>query len=276
MFDTPQAYFCQNPDGRIFFAIPYEDDFTLIGTTDADHKGSLDDIHATAEEIDYICASAAAYFKQTITAADVLYSFAGVRPLVDDGSGKPETASRGYHFELDVDADETAPILSVFGGKITTYRHLAESAVERLSKHLAILKGESWTLRQPLPGGDFPIDGIERLTQDIQRAYPYVPEFLVHRWVRSYGTLIHSILSDAGLSASGSLADLGADFGHGLYAVEVNYLISREWARSAEDILWRRSKLGLRFAQAETQKLEDYVHATLHKNNFSGTESFPA
>jgi glycerol-3-phosphate dehydrogenase len=276
MFDTPQAYFCQNPDGRIFFAIPYEDDFTLIGTTDADHKGSLDDIHATAEEIDYICASAAAYFKQTITAANVLYSFAGVRPLVDDGSGKPETASRGYHFELDVDADETAPILSVFGGKITTYRHLAESAVERLAKHLAVLKGESWTLRQPLPGGDFPIDGIERLTQDVQSAYPYVPEFLVHRWVRSYGTLIHSILSGAGLSASGSLADLGTDFGHGLYAVEVNYLISREWARSAEDILWRRSKLGLRFAEAETQKLEDYVHATLHKIYFNDTESFPA
>lgn len=276
MFDTPQAYFCQNPDGRIFFAIPYEDDFTLIGTTDADHKGSLDDIHATAEEIDYICASAGVYFKQTITSADVLYSFAGVRPLVDDGSGKPETASRGYHFELDVDSNETAPLLSVFGGKITTYRHLAESAVERLAKHLTVLKGEGWTLSQPLPGGDFPIDGVGRLVQDIQRIYPYLPEVLVHRWVRSYGTLTHSILSGAGLSASGTLSDLGTDFGHGLYAIEVNYLINREWARSAEDILWRRSKLGLRFSKAETQKLADYVHATLRKDNFKDTESFPA
>ena len=271
MFDTPQAYFCQNPDGRIFFAIPYEDDFTLIGTTDADHKGSLDDIHATAEEIDYICASAAAYFKQTVTAADVLYSFAGVRPLVDDGSGKPETASRGYHFELDVGADETAPILSVFGGKITTYRHLAESVVERLSKHLAILNGESWTLRQPLPGGDFPIDGANRLAQDIQGEHAYLPASLVHRWVRSYGTKARSFLSTAS-----ALADLGTDFGHGLYAVEVDYLVDHEWAQSAEDILWRRSKLGLRFAEVETRKLQDYVNAVLQKNNFSDTESFPA
>jgi glycerol-3-phosphate dehydrogenase len=265
MFDTPQAYFCQNPDGRIFFAIPYEDDFTLIGTTDADHKGSLDDIHATAEEIDYICASAGAYFKQAITAADVLYSFAGVRPLVDDGSGKPETASRGYHFELDVDADDAAPILSVFGGKITTYRHLAESAVERLAAHLPMLKGESWTLRQPLPGGDFPIDGANRLANDIQSEYPYLPDTLIHRWVRSYGTLIRSILSGVG-----TLADLGTDFGHGLYAVEVNYFMDREWARSAEDILWRRSKLGLRFSSAEIQKLEEYIKARLEQDDIGG------
>jgi glycerol-3-phosphate dehydrogenase len=254
MFDTPQAYFCQNPDGRIFFAIPYEDDFTLIGTTDADHQGSLDDIHATAEEIAYICASAGAYFKQAITAADVLYSFAGVRPLVDDGSGKPETASRGYHFELDVDAYETAPILSVFGGKITTYRHLAESAVDRLSSYLAVLKGESWTLRQPLPGGDFPIDGAHHLALDIQREHAYLPAALVHRWVRSYGTKTRSFLSNVS-----AFADLGTDFGHGLYAVEADYLVEHEWAQSAEDILWRRSKLGLRFNTEEAQTLEDYV-----------------
>ena len=122
MFNTPQAYFCQNPDGRIFFAIPYEDDFTLIGTTDADHDGPLDNITATPEEIAYICESAGTYFKQRLTPADVIYGYAGVRPLVDDGSGKPETASRGYHFDFDADTDGTAPILSVFGGKITTYR----------------------------------------------------------------------------------------------------------------------------------------------------------
>lgn len=254
MFDTPQAYFCQNPDGRIFFAIPYEDDFTLIGTTDADHKGSLDDIHATREEIDYICESAGAYFKQPITAADVLYSFAGVRPLVDDGSGKPETASRGYHFELDVDGNETAPILSVFGGKITTYRHLAESAVEKLAAHLPMLKGESWTLREPLPGGDFPIDGTAELAGKILGEHPYLPAALVHRWVRSYGTKVTIILS-----SSSTVADLGADFGHGLYAVEIDYLIENEWARSAEDVLWRRSKLGLRFTAAEVQTLQTYI-----------------
>ena len=254
MFDTPQAYFCQNPDGRIFFAIPYEDDFTLIGTTDADHKGSLDDINATADEIDYICASAGAYFKQPITRADVLYSFAGVRPLVDDGSGKPETASRGYHFEIDVDANETAPILSVFGGKITTYRHLAESAVRELSAHLPILKGDSWTLGQPLPGGDFPINGAANLANDIKREHPYLPEALVHRWVRSYGTNARLIV----LNAS-SLANLGVDFGYDLYAREVDYLIDCEWAQSAQDILWRRSKLGLRFSAEETVQLEAFV-----------------
>jgi glycerol-3-phosphate dehydrogenase len=184
----------------------------------------------------------------------VLYSFAGVRPLVDDGSGKPETASRGYHFELDVDAYETAPILSVFGGKITTYRHLAESAVDRLSSYLAVLKGESWTLRQPLPGGDFPIDGAHHLALDIQREHAYLPAALVHRWVRSYGTKTRSFLSNVS-----AFADLGTDFGHGLYAVEADYLVEHEWAQSAEDILWRRSKLGLRFNTEEAQTLEDYV-----------------
>ena len=262
MFDTPQAYFCQNPDGRIFFAIPYEDDFTLIGTTDADHKGSLDDIHATPEEIDYICQSAGAYFRQPITAADVIYSFAGVRPLVDDGSGKPETASRGYHFELDVGAGDTAPILSVFGGKITTYRHLAESAVDKLAAHLPVLKGQSWTLRAPLPGGDFPINGAANLATTLERDFRFLPPSLVHRWVRSYGTRTRTMLSNAKL-----LSDLGTDFGHDLYAAEVDYLIDHEWAQSADDILWRRSKLGLRFSVAATQKLEKYVKVRLQRRH---------
>jgi glycerol-3-phosphate dehydrogenase len=258
MFDSPQAYFCQNPDGRIFFAIPYEDDFTLIGTTDADHKGSLDDITATTEEIDYICASAAAYFKQPITRADVVYSFAGVRPLVDDGSGKPETASRGYHFELELGADDTAPILSVFGGKITTYRHLAESAVKMLAGYLPQLKGPSWTLTQPLPGGDFPMNGASELANEILREHPFLSQPLVHRWVRSYGSRVTGLLAGAR-----SVDDLGADLGHGLYAAEVDYLIDHEWARTAQDILWRRSKLGLRFTDAEVHNLESYVATRL-------------
>lgn len=259
MFDTPQAYFCQNPDGRIFFAIPYEDDFTLIGTTDADHQGSLDDVHASPEEIDYICQSAAAYFEQPISIADVLYSFAGVRPLVDDGSGKPESASRGYHFELDVDADEAAPILSVFGGKITTYRHLAESAVQRLGAYLPLLNGQSWTLRKPLPGGNFPINGAADLVDLVLRNHPYVTRPLVQRWVRSYGARVNFMLETVRCAS-----DLGSDFGHGLHAIEVNYLIDHEWARSAEDILWRRSKMGLRFTPAESQILETYVLERLH------------
>ncbi len=254
MFDSPQAYFCQNPDGRIFFAIPYEDDFTLIGTTDADHNGSLDNVSATTEEIAYLCESAAAYFKQQLTPADVIYSYAGVRPLVDDGSGKPETASRGYHFDIDADEQGAAPILSVFGGKITTYRHLAESAVGKLAAFLPMLAGEGWTDKKPLPGGDFPMSGASALAAEIARKYAFLPETLIKRVVRSYGTRSYDWLATAT-----SLADLGENFGHGLFAVEVDYLMAKEWARSADDILWRRSKLGLRFSKAEIGALEAYV-----------------
>jgi glycerol-3-phosphate dehydrogenase len=256
LFDTPQAYFCQNPDGRIFFAIPYEDDFTLIGTTDADHHGPLDNIIATREEIAYICESANAYFQHRLTADDVIHSYAGVRPLVDDGSGKPETASRGYHFDLDADGTGAAPILSVFGGKITTYRHLAENAVDRLAPYLPELSGAEWTLQKPLPGGDFPTDGASVLGADISGKYPFLPEAVVRRLVRSYGTRSFAMLGEAS-----TLADLGALFGHGLYQTEVDYLIAREWAKSADDILWRRSKLGLRFTKVERDLLESYVSA---------------
>jgi glycerol-3-phosphate dehydrogenase len=258
MFDTPQAYFCQNPDGRIFFAIPYEDGFTLIGTTDADHHGPLDNITATPEEIAYICASADAYFRQKITPADVIYSYAGVRPLVDDGLGKPETASRGYHFEFEVDENGLAPILSVFGGKITTYRHLAESAISKLAPFQPLLAGPAWTLSKPLPGGDFPMDGAAALASALGLEYPFLPPPLIKRYVRSYGTKARAFLAEAK-----TLADLGPDFGHGLHAAEVDYLIAREWARSAEDILWRRSKLGLRLTTQQTTVLENYVSAKI-------------
>lgn len=256
LFDTPQAYFCQNPDGRIFFAIPYEDDFTLIGTTDADHHGPLDNITASTEEILYICQSASAYFKQPVTPADVLYSYAGVRPLVDDGSGKPETASRGYHFDIEFDADGRAPILSVFGGKITTYRHLAESAVGRLAGYLPVLAGPGWTRAKPLPGGDFPMDGAANLARKLLTEYPFVPPMLMSRYVRSYGTRTRLLLGNAA-----GISDLGLDFGHGLYAVEVDYLRRTEWAKSVDDILWRRSKLGLRFSQEQRAVLERYLEA---------------
>jgi glycerol-3-phosphate dehydrogenase len=254
MFDTPQAYFCQNADGRIFFAIPYEDDFTLIGTTDADHHGPLDNITATAEEIAYICASAGAYFKQKLTPTDVIYSYAGVRPLVDDGSGKPEAASRGYHFDVDASADGKAPILSVFGGKITTFRHLAESAVAELSTYLPILAGKSWTASQALPGGDFAMDGATALGRALAVDYPFIEPHIIKRLVRSYGTRARSWLGTAKLAG-----DLGQDFGHGLFEAEVNYLMAQEWARSADDILWRRSKLGLRFSTDERAALQRYI-----------------
>lgn len=262
LFDTPQAYFCQNPDGRIFFAIPYEDDFTLIGTTDADHHGPLDNITATPGEIEYICESANAYFQQAVTAADVIYSYAGVRPLVDDGSGKPETASRGYHFDVETDEKGQTPILSVFGGKITTYRHLAENAVGRLAPYLPSLAGPDWTLQKPLPGGDFPTEGASALRADLLQKYPFLTEAIVRRLARSYGTLSYFMLGNAS-----SPDGLGAHFGHGLYQAEVDYLITSEWAKSADDILWRRSKLGLRFSKGEHDELDNYVMASIAKRD---------
>ena len=262
--DMPQAYFCQNPDGRIFFAIPYEDDFTLIGTTDADHHGSLDNVTATTDEIAYLCESAGAYFKQELTPADVVYSYAGVRPLVDDGSGRPEAVSRGYHFDIDADASGGSPMLSVFGGKITTYRHLAESAIGKLADFLPLLAGDSWTLDKPLPGGDFPMDGAGKLADELVSEYPFLDKAVIKRLVRSYGTRARVWLGRAK-----SLADLGKDFGHGLFAAEVDYLVAHEWARSAEDILWRRSKLGLRFSPEQVEALERHVSVKASNESFN-------
>jgi glycerol-3-phosphate dehydrogenase len=253
LFADPRAYFFQNPDGRIFFAIPYEDDFTLIGTTDADHQPG-DPVVASEEEIAYLCAGASEYFRSAITPADVVWSYAGVRPLVDDGSGRPEAASRGYRFDIDTDADGKAPLLSVFGGKITTYRHLSESAVAKLASWLPQLSGPGWTADEPLPGGDFAVDGAEALVAALRADYPFLDTPTAHRLTRSYGTLTRRWLGDAK-----SAADLGQDFGHGLTGAEVDYLVAQEWALTAEDVLWRRSKLGLRFDPAQVAALSTYL-----------------
>ena len=258
LFNDPRAYFFQNPDGRIFFAIPYEDDFTLIGTTDADHQPG-DPIKASDEEIAYLCAGASEYFREPVTPADVVWSYAGVRPLVDDGSGKPETASRGYRFDVDTDGDDAAPLLSVFGGKITTYRHLAESAVAKLARWLPMLDGPSWTAMKPLPGGDFPVRDAAVMGDALRTGYPFLDAITAKRLGRTYGTRANDWLGDAQ-----SFADLGQDFGHGLTAAEVDYLIAQEWAHTAEDVLWRRTKLGLRFTGAQTDTLVQYLSQNNH------------
>ncbi len=253
LFTDPRAYFFQNPDGRIFFAIPYEDDFTLIGTTDADHQPG-DPIKASDEEIAYLCAGASEYFREPVTPADVVWSYAGVRPLVDDGSGKPETASRGYRFDVDTDADDAAPLLSVFGGKITTYRHLAESAVGQLAHWLPQLNGPSWTASKPLPGGNFSVRNAAVVADALRANYPFLDAVSAKRLARTYGTRANVWLGNAQ-----SFADLGKDFGHGLTAAEVDYLVTQEWARTTDDILWRRTKLGLRFNAAQTETLVQYL-----------------
>ncbi len=253
-FDHDFAYFFQLPDGRIFFAIPYEQDFTLIGTTDVDHEGGLDDVRASPAEIAYLCAGASEYFRTPITPADVVWTYSGVRPLVDDGSGKPEAATRGYSFELDGGADGEAPLLSVFGGKITTYRELAAEAIRQLAPFCPVLAGRDWTGAAHLPGGDFGRFDAPALTRDLAARYPFLGEAQAARLVRLYGTLAAGFLGEAAAPT-----DLGEAFGHGLTAAEVDYLITREWARTAEDVLWRRTKLGLHFTAAETARLETYI-----------------
>lgn len=252
LFAHDHAYFFQLPDGRIFFAIPYERDFTLIGTTDRDHQGGLAHVTASAEEIAYLCDGANRYFARAITPADVVWSYAGVRPLVDDGSGRPEAATRGYRLELD-DA-EGAPLLSVFGGKITTYRHLAVAAMTRLRPFLPGLDERDWTAEAPLPGGDFPRDGLAALIAGLAREYTFLDAATADRIGRAYGTQARVWLGKAHTAA-----DLGMDFGHGLFQAEVAHMQAREWAQTAEDILWRRSKLGLRFDAAQVARLRGWL-----------------
>ncbi|MFM5907716.1 MAG: glycerol-3-phosphate dehydrogenase [Novosphingobium sp.] len=248
LFEHAFAYFFQLPDGRIFFAIPYEQDFTLIGTTDRDHEGGVP--VASAEEVAYLCEGASIYFDKPVTPADVVWSYSGVRPLLDDHSGKPEAATRGYRLDLS-EPEDGAPILTVFGGKITTYRHLSEEAVDLLAPRLPALQRAPWTATQPLPGGDFPMDGAAALVADVSNRYPFLDGEWVHRLVRNYGTLVRQILGEAK-----SLADCGEHFGHGLTERELRYLIDREWAVTADDVLWRRTKLGLHLAPDEQVRVK--------------------
>ena len=251
LFDHDFAYFFQLPDGRIFFAIPYERDFTLIGTTDRDHEGPLDGIAASEEEIAYLCEGANLYFERRITPDDVVWTYSGVRPLIDDGSGKPEAATRGYTFEMDTGGP---PMLSVFGGKITSYRHLAEEALERLEPHLPSVRESGWTADAPLPGGDFPVGEVAALADDLRARHPFLAAPQAERIAHAYGTHAAHWLGEARTPA-----DLGRDFGHGLTEAEVRHLVDREWAQTAEDILWRRTKLGLRFDRDQTAALADWL-----------------
>jgi glycerol-3-phosphate dehydrogenase len=249
LFDHSFAYFFQLPDGRIFFAIPYERDFTLIGTTDVDHHGGP--IEASAEEIAYLCEGASRFFRKAVKPADVVWTYSGVRPLVDDGSGRPEAATRGYELDLS-DEDEGAALLSVYGGKITTYRHLAQEAVDMLAPRLGLSDG-AWTASAALPGGDFAVGAEAALEGRFSQRFPFLADH-AHRLVRAYGTTAFEIFAGAG-----TLGGCGRDFGHGLSEREVRHLVTREWARSADDVLWRRTKLGLRFAPDEAMALEEFI-----------------
>ena len=253
LFDHDCAYIFQLPDTRICFAIPYQGDYTLIGTTDRDHSGALDDVEAAPDEIAYLCAAASGYFRRPVAPADVIGTYAGVRALVDDGSGRPEAATRGYRLSLS-DAKDGAPLLGVYGGKITTYRHLAQSTVDRLAGRVEALSGLAWTAHAPLPGGNFPRDGREGLIATLAADYPFLGTEGAARIAGAYGTRAARWLGGAKRPA-----DLGRDFGRGLSEAEVDYLRREEWAVTAEDILWRRSKLGMHMSAEQQAGLAEYL-----------------
>ncbi|MEE4118419.1 MAG: glycerol-3-phosphate dehydrogenase [Paracoccaceae bacterium] len=251
LFDHDKAYFFQGSDGRIIFAIPYETDFTLIGTTDTEHTDPDAPAVCTDEERDYLLDFASTYFAKAVTADDIVWTYSGVRPLHDDGAQSASAATRDY--VLSVDTGAGAPALNVFGGKITTYRRLAEGALERIGAHLPLARG-AWTAGVPLPGGDFEVGGADRLAAGLRRAYPFLTEGWARRLVRAYGTEAQDVFGDAG-----SADDLGRRFGATLTEREVRWLMEREFARTAEDVLWRRTKLGLRLTVEEAAALDAFM-----------------
>jgi glycerol-3-phosphate dehydrogenase len=257
-FNDPRAYFFQNPDGRIIFAIPYERDFTLIGTTDQDYTGDPKDIRITQAETDYLCKAASEYFAEPVRPEDIVWSYSGVRPLFDDGASKAQEATRDYVLKVEGDA-EAAPLLNIFGGKLTTYRRLAEHALEKIGETIGE-KGKPWTAKSSLPGGDFPATGYEAQVASLKARSPFLTDRHARRLVRLYGTLSADIVGKAQSNEA-----LGRHYGADLYEAEVRYLIEREWARTAEDILWRRTKLGLNLTRDEADTLsQDMQELTAH------------
>ncbi len=252
-FPGDHAYIFQQPDKRIVFAIPYERDFTLIGTTDLLYDGDLDRVRISEEEIDYLCAAASRYFLSRVTREEIASSYAGVRPLYEDNAASNSTVTRDYVFELE--ADGGAPILSVYGGKITTFRKLAEHALAKLGKAME-LPGEAWTRHAVLPGGEFADGDFARFLWEASEQYEFAPPEMLLRLARAYGTRLAEILEGAK-----GLADLGECLGGDLYEAELRYLVKREYARTGEDVLWRRSKLGLHLPADAQRRVADWMDA---------------
>jgi glycerol-3-phosphate dehydrogenase len=245
LFDHDHAYIFQNPDKRIVFAIPYEHDYTLIGTTDVEYHDDPSKVTISADETRYLCDSINRYFKQPIGPEDVRWTYSGVRGLLEDEAAENASAvTRDYLLELDAPAD-AAPLLSVFGGKITTFRKLAEEAVDKLSIPLHS-SAKTWTAGAPLPGGDMEGASFERFLAGLEQRHPWLPGNLAHRYARAYGTRVSGVLG-----AARSVGDLGDAIAPGLYEAELQYLHDSEWASCAGDVLWRRSKLGLHIAPEE-------------------------
>ena len=251
LYDHDRAYILQAPDGRVVFAIPFQRDFTLIGTTDQSFSGDPAIVVPTEAEIDYLCGVVSAYFRATIVTADAVWAYAGVRALYDDGARKPQDIGRDYTLLLDTAAG-AAPLLTVYGGKLTTFRRLAEDALARLARYFP--SSRPWTADSTLPGGDFPYDGLAPLLERTLLQWPFLRREHAERLVGAYGTRVDQVLQDAKRPE-----DLGVWLGADLTAAEVRYLIAKEAAQTADDVLWRRSKLGLSLSQNERAALEQFM-----------------
>jgi glycerol-3-phosphate dehydrogenase len=245
MFDHDQPYILQGSDGRIVFAIPYEDDFTLIGTTDVDHDADPKTVECTPEETAYLCDFISKYFNDKITPSDVVWSYSGVRPLYDDGANDASAATRDYVLSLNT---EGAHLLNVFGGKITTYRVLAEDALAKLGHD------KKWTAGVALPGGDFEVDGVQEQTSNLIASYPFLTQDWALRLIRTYGTLAFDMLGTAE-----NKVGLGMEFGANLTETEIDWLCAHEFARTGNDILWRRTKLGLKMNAHEREAVNQWM-----------------
>ncbi|MBK6717977.1 MAG: glycerol-3-phosphate dehydrogenase [Burkholderiales bacterium] len=264
LFDHDHAYIFQNPDKRIIFAIPYEGDFTLIGTTDVEIQGAPDAARIDADETAYLCEQASRYFARPVVPADVVWAYSGVRPLLDDASGDASAVTRDYLLEFDGGVGAAAPLLTVWGGKITTFRKLAEDAADEVGRLLGEAR-PAWTEPAPLPGGDLrawigtprrPDTDFERFVSTLRSRHGWLPLALARRLARAYGARIDRVLGRAE-----SLADLGAEVAPGLHEAEIRYLQREEWVTCADDLLWRRSKLGLHYSAAERQQVADWLAA---------------
>jgi glycerol-3-phosphate dehydrogenase len=252
LFEHDRAYIFQGSDDRIVFAIPFEGDFTLVGTTERDHADLSQEAVCSPEEADYLRAAVSEYLAVPVEAEDIVWTYSGVRPLYDDGAKSATAATREY--VLSLDAPEGGPaLLNVFGGKITTYRRLAEAALAKIEPHLPEM-GAAWTAGAALPGGDFPYDGVDGLIAGLREDYDFLDEAWARRLVRAYGTQAREMLGGAERREQ-----LGSQFGHDLPEREVVWLMDREWAQNAQDVLWRRSKLGLWLTDEQVDVLDAWM-----------------
>jgi glycerol-3-phosphate dehydrogenase len=251
------AFILQNDDRRVVFMIPYGEHHTLVGTTDVPHEGDPARPEVSAAEVDYLCRAASRYLERAVHTADVVWRYAGVRPLYDDGTADPSAITRDYVLRLDTDQD-SAPVLSVFGGKITTYRRLAEHALEKLAPWFhAMRMGPAWTAHAALPGATIPRGDQAAFEQHLTQRYPGLPQAALRALAQRHGALAYDVLGNAG-----TIAELGESFGAELYAREVDYLVEHEWAMSAEDVLWRRTKAGLHMSPAQQAAVARYLGST--------------